>query len=65
MKKLILLLTICILTSCNWTTEEPLIVTSVEKANNDYFTTVNYKIKVNNEIDIFTNTYYNIGDTLK
>jgi len=67
MKKLILLLTICILTSCFSRTQInfPLIITDIrictECKNNKY------RLNINDDhrIAIYTNIKYNIGDTLK
>jgi len=64
MKKLILLLTICILTSCNWNTSTPLIITGI-KIDNNFNTHKIYKLTVNNKISVFSTKKYNIGDTLK
>jgi hypothetical protein len=62
MKKLILLFTICLLTSCTGLTSTPLIVTSIgicKSCDYNY-----YIIELNNTTTIYSNTYYNIGDTL-
>jgi len=63
MKKLILLLTICVLTSCTEKTTSPFIVTGIANCINcsdDY-----YIVTLNNQTNLFTRTKYNIGDTLK